>query len=90
MNDLGASVAQAREVLTKSTFKLILAHGISGDFATAMSDLPRRPSGKVVSLNLDAQPAAQLVETFMATMDRIAAEAAHRATRDISESASEH
>ena len=99
IGDLGASVAQAREVLAKSTstmaamhrevlphnqvpanadsflnvlgpgtstmascaraltvrgsestFKLILAHGISSDFAVAMSDLPRRSNWKAVSL----------------------------------------
>ena len=138
MNDLGVSVAQAREVLAKSTstleavhrqvlphdqvpantdrflsvlglgsstmasfaraltvhgsestFKLILAHGIPGNFAAAMSDLPRRPNGKAMSLKPVAQPATQLADTYMATMDRIAAEAANRATRGVSESASE-
>ena len=122
MNDLGVSVAQAWEVLAKSTstlaavhkevlphdqvpanvdgflsalgpgsstmasftraltirgsestFKLIFVHGIPGDFATAMSDLPRRSNRKAVSLKPVAQPAAQLAETFMATMDRIGA-----------------
>ena len=137
MGDLGASVAQAREVLAKSTstlaavhkevlphdqlpanadgflsvlgpgsstsftralmvrgsestFKLILAHEIIGDWAAAMSDLPRRPNRKAMSLKPIAQPAAQLAKTFMVTMDRIAAEAASRVTRGISESASEH
>ena len=47
------------------------------------------PNGKAVSLKPVAQPAAQLAETFMATMDRIAAEAANRATRGMSESSSE-
>ena len=75
---------------SESTFKLILAHRIPGDFAAAMSDLPRRSNGKAVSLKPVAQPAAQLAETFMATMDRIAAEAACRATRGVSESASVH
>ena len=72
-----------------STFKIILAHGIPGDFAAAMSDLPRCSSGKAMSLRPVTQQAAQLAETFMATMDRIAAEAARRATRGASESASE-
>ena len=55
-----------------------------------MSDLPRRSNGKAVCLKPIAQPAAQLAETFMATMDGIAAEAARRVTRGVSESASEH
>ena len=85
-----ASFARALTVRgSESTFKLILAHGIPGDFAAAMSDLPRRPNGKAMSLKPVAQPAAQLAETYMATMDRIAAEAANRATRGVSESASE-
>ena len=74
---------------SESTFKLILGHGIPRNFATAMSDLPRRPNGKAVSLKGVAQPAAELAKTFMATMDRIAAEAANRATMGMSESASE-
>lgn len=74
---------------SESTFKLILPHGIPGNFAAAMSDLPRRPNGKAMSLKPVAQPTAQLAETFMETMDRIAIEAANRATRGMSESASE-
>ena len=138
IGDLGASVAQAREVLTKSastleavdkevlphnevpatadgflnvlgpgtstmasfaraltvrgsksTFKLILGHGISGDFATVVSNLPRRPNGKALPLKRVAEPATRLAETFMATMDHITAEAENRATRGMSESASE-
>ena len=54
-----------------------------------MSDLPRRSNGQAVSLKPIAQPAAQLAETFMATMDRIGAKAARRAARGVSESASE-
>ena len=42
---------------SESTFKLILGHGIEGDFATAMSDLPRRPNGKALSLECVAKPA---------------------------------
>ena len=66
-----ASFAHALMVRgSESTFKLILAHGILGDFAAAMSDLPRRPNGKAMSLKPVAQPAAQLAETFMATSRR--------------------
>ena len=85
-----ASFARALMVRgSESTFKLILAQGIPGDFAAARSHLPRRPNGKVMSLKPVAQPAEQLAETFMATMDCISAKAANRATRGVSESASE-
>ena len=85
-----ASVAPALRVRgSESTFKMILAHGIPGDFAAAMSDLPRRSNGRPVSLKPVSQQAGQLAETFMATMERIAVEATRRASRDASESASE-
>ena len=85
-----ASFARALMVRgSNSTFKLILGHGISGDFATAMSDHPRQPNRKALPLKHVAEPAARLAETFMATMDCIAAEAANRATRGVYESASE-
>ena len=68
---------------------MILAHGIPGDFVAAMSDLPRRSNGRTVSLKPVTQQAAQLAETFMDTMERLAAEATRRANRGASESASE-
>ena len=43
---------------SESTFKMLLAHGIPGDFATAMADLPRRANGKTVSLKPVTQQAA--------------------------------
>ena len=54
-----------------------------------MADLPRRSNGRTVSLKPVTQQAAQLAETFMATMERLAAEAARRASRGASESALE-
>ena len=85
-----ASFARALMVRgSESTFKMILVHGIPGDFASAMADLPRRANGKTVSLKPVTQQAAQLAETFMTTMERLAAEATRRASRGISESASE-
>ena len=136
MNDLGESVAQAREVLAKSTstleavhkqvlphdplpgdadgflrvlgpgssmmasfaraltvrgsesnFKMILAHGIPGDFTSAMADLPRRANEKTLSLKPVTQLAAQLAETFMTTMERLTVEAARRVSRRNSQSA---
>ena len=138
MNELGASVAQAREVIAKSmstleavhkqvlphdplpgdadgflgvlglglltmasfaraltvrgsesTFKMILAHGILGDFASAMADLPKRANRKTVSLKPVTKQAAQLAKAFMATTERLTTEAARRASRGVSETASE-
>ena len=81
-----ASFARALTVRgSESTFKMLLAHGIPSDFATAMADLPRRVNGKTVSL----KPVTQQAETFMATMERLAAEAVCRASRGASESAME-
>ena len=46
-----ASFAHALTVCgSESTFKMILAHGIPGDFSSAMADLPRRANEKTVSL----------------------------------------
>ena len=85
-----ASFARALTVRgSKSTFKMILAHGIPGDFASVVADLPRRSNGRTVSLKPVTQQATQLAETFMTTMERLAAEAARRASRGASESASE-
>ena len=53
-----------------------------------MADLPRHANGKTVSLKPVTQQAAQLTETLMTTMERLAAEAARRASRGASESAS--
>ena len=59
-----ASFARALTVCgSESTFKMILAHGIPGDFASAMADLPRRSNGRTVSLKPVTQQAAQLTET---------------------------
>ena len=75
---------------SESTFKMILAHGIPGDFASVVADLPRRSNGRTVSLKPVAEQAAQLAKAFMATTERLTAEAARRASRGVSESASEH
>ena len=84
-----ASFARALTVRgSESTFKMILAHGIPGDFASAMADLPRRANGKTVSLKPVTQRAAQLADTFMTTMERLATEAARHVSRGASESAS--
>ena len=85
-----ASFARALTVRGfESTFKMILAHGIPSDFASAMADLPRHANGKTVSLKPVTQQATQLAETFMTTMERMSAKAARRASRGTSESASE-
>jgi len=74
---------------SETTLKLLLGHGIQGDFEAALSDFPRKPGGKLVSLKHLNEPAAKLAETFMGTMERRAAEVAARACRAKSESMSE-
>ena len=85
-----ASFARALTVRgSESTLKMILAHRIPGNFASAIADLSRRANGRTVSLKPVTQQAAQLDETFMTTMERLTAEAARRTSRGTSESASE-
>ena len=73
---------------SESTLKLILGHGIEGNFEAAMSEFPRKTNGKLVSLKHVNEPAAKLDEIFMTTMERRPAEVANRARRARSESAS--
>ena len=40
------------------TLKLLLGHGIEGDYEAALSDFPRKPDGKLVSLRGVNEPAA--------------------------------
>ena len=74
---------------SESTFKMILAHGIPGDFASAVADLPRRSNGRPVSLKPVAEQAAQLAGAFMATTERLTAETTRCASRGFSESSAE-
>ena len=73
---------------SETTLKLLLGHGIEGDFKSALSDFPRKPDGKLVSLKHVNEPAARLAEIFMNTVERRSAEVANRARRARSESAS--
>ena len=73
---------------SESTLKLLLGHGIEGDYETALSEFPRKSDGKLITLRGVSEPAARLAETFMATMERRAAEVAARARWSRSESAS--
>ena len=85
-----ASFARALTVRgSESTFKMILAHRIPGDFASAVADLPKHSNGRPISLKPVVEQAAQLAKAFMATTERLTAEASHRTTRGVSESASE-
>ena len=85
-----ASFAHALTVRgSESTFKMILAHRIPGDFASDVADLPRHSNGRPVSTKPVAEQAAQLARAFMATTERLATEASHRASKGVSESASE-
>ena len=55
-----ASFARALTVRgSESTFKMILAHKIPGNFTSAMADLPRRSNGRPVSTKPVAEQAAQ-------------------------------
>ena len=73
---------------SETTLKLLLGDGIEGDFKAALSDFPQRPDGKLVSLKHVNEPAAQLAEIFMTTVERRSTEVANRARRARSESAS--
>ena len=73
---------------SETTLKLLLGHGIEGDFKAALSDFPRKPDGKLVSLKHLNEPASQLAEIFMTTVERRSVEVANRARRARSESAS--
>ena len=53
-----------------------------------MSEFPRKPNGKMVSLKHVSEPAARLANIFIATMERRAAEIATRESRARSESMS--
>ena len=70
------------------TLKLLLGHGMEGDYEVALSDFLRKPDGKLVSLRGVNEPAARLAEVFMSTMERRTAELATRARRAVSESTS--
>ena len=84
-----ASFARALTVRgSESTLKLILGHGIEGNFEAAMSEFPRKPNGKLVSLKHVSEPAARLANIFIATMERREAEIATRESRARSESMS--
>ena len=72
-----ASFARALTVRgLESTLKLILGHGIEGNFEAAMFEFPRKPNGKLVSLKHVSEPAARLANIFIATMESRAAEIA--------------
>ena len=85
-----ASFARALTVRgSESTLKLILGHGIEGDFEAALSEFPRRSNGKLVSLKPFSEPASRLANICMNTMERRATETATRASRARSEPVSE-
>ena len=73
---------------SESTLKLLMGHGIDYDYEAALSEFPRKPDGKPVSLKGVSGAAARLAEVFMATMERRAAETAARLRRARSESTS--
>lgn len=73
---------------SESTLKLLMGHGIDCDYEAALSEFPRKPDGKPVSLKGVSGSAARLAEVFMATMERRAVETAARLRRAKSESTS--
>jgi hypothetical protein len=73
---------------SESTLKLLMGHGIDCDYEAALSEFPRKPDGKPVSLKGVSGSAARLAEVFMATMERRAAETAARLRGSKSEATS--
>ena len=69
------------------TFRLLLGHGIAGDFEAAASDFPRRPDGKSKSLTSFKDKAAQLAGKLIDTFERKLAESAAKKGRAQSGSA---
>ena len=69
------------------TFRLLLGHGISGDFEAAASDFPRRPDGKFKSLTSVKDKATQLAGKLIDTFERKLAESAAKKGRAPSGSA---
>ena len=63
---------------SESTIKLLMGHGITCDYEAALSEFPRKPDGKPVSLRGVSGAATRLAEVFMNTMERRAAETAAR------------
>ena len=85
-----ASFARALTVRgSESTLKLILGHGLEGDFEAALSEFPRKPGGKLLPLKHVSEPASRLANICINTMERRAAEIATRASRARSEPVSE-
>ena len=73
---------------SESTIKLLMGHGVECNYEAALSEFPRKPDGKLISLKGVSEPAARLAGIFMETMDRRAAETAARLRRAKSESTS--
>ena len=74
-----ANFARANTVRgSESTLKLLMGHGVACDYEGALSEFPRKPDGKPVSLKGVSAAATRLAEVFMNTMERRAAETAAR------------
>jgi len=77
-----ANFARANTVRgSESTLKLLMGHGIDCDYESALSEIPRKPDGKPVSLKGVSGAASRLAEVFMNTMERRAVETASRLQR---------
>ena len=61
---------------SEHTLKLLMGHGIVCDYEGALSEYPRKPDGKPMSLRGVSGPATRLAEVFMSTMERRVAETA--------------
>lgn len=68
------------------TFKLLLGHGVAGDFKKVVVDFPRKPDGRTTSLSSVKDEAAQLAEDMVSMVERRVAEVASRSARARSES----
>ena len=66
----------ARELTVRGseyTLKLLLGNGVEADFDAALSDFPKKPDGKPLSLRGVTEPSARLSEVCIQTMERRAA-----------------
>ena len=70
------------------TFKLLLGHGVAGDFKKVVADVPRKPDGRTTSLGPVKEETARLAEDMVSMVERRSAEVAARAVRSRPESVS--
>ena len=73
--------AFARDLMVRgpeSTLKLLLGNGVAIDYETIMSDFPKKPDGKPLSLKGVTDTAVRLSDICIRTMERRSNEIATR------------